>query len=73
LLEIELTENALIHDAVYAQEVLSKLHRQGIRLSLDDFGTGYSSLSYLQNYPLTQLKLIAVLFTILKPQNRVDS
>jgi diguanylate cyclase (GGDEF)-like protein len=57
LLEIELTENALIHDAAYAQEVLSKLHRKGIRLSLDDFGTGYSSLSYLQYYPFNSIKI----------------
>jgi diguanylate cyclase (GGDEF)-like protein len=57
LLEIELTENALIHDAAYAQEVLSKLHQHGIRLSLDDFGTGYSSLSYLQYYPFNSVKI----------------
>ncbi|MEH6463975.1 MAG: EAL domain-containing protein [Shewanella psychromarinicola] len=57
LLEIELTENALIHDAAYAQEVLSKLHRKEIRLSLDDFGTGYSSLSYLQYYPFNSIKI----------------
>lgn len=57
LLEIELTENALIHDAPRAQEVLNTLHQQGIRLSLDDFGTGYSSLSYLQNYPFNSVKI----------------
>jgi EAL domain-containing protein (putative c-di-GMP-specific phosphodiesterase class I)/GGDEF domain-containing protein len=57
LLEIELTENALIHDAAYAQEVLSKLNQHGIRLSLDDFGTGYSSLSYLQYYPFNSVKI----------------
>ncbi|MGX9462563.1 sensor domain-containing phosphodiesterase [Shewanella sp. A14] len=57
LLEIELTENALIHDAAHAQEILSKLHHHGIRLSLDDFGTGYSSLSYLQNYPFNSVKI----------------
>ena len=57
LLEIELTENALIHDTVCAQDVLSKLNQHGIRLSLDDFGTGYSSLSYLQHYPFNSVKI----------------
>ncbi|MBB1437393.1 EAL domain-containing protein [Shewanella sp. SG41-4] len=57
LLEIELTENAFIHDATHAQEILNKLHHHGIRLSLDDFGTGYSSLSYLQNYPFNSVKI----------------
>ena len=57
LLELELTESALIDDMDASVDVLKKLKRLGILLSIDDFGTGYSGLSYLRRFPVDILKL----------------
>jgi diguanylate cyclase (GGDEF)-like protein len=53
-LEIEITESALIGDAL---ETLQDIKALGVGLSLDDFGTGYSSLSQLAHYPFDRLKI----------------
>jgi len=53
-LEIEITESALIGDAL---DTLQGIKALGVSLSLDDFGTGYSSLSQLANYPFDRLKI----------------
>jgi len=56
-LTLELTETALVTDAVRAAQVLRELADLGVALSLDDFGTGYSSLSYLRQLPLSEIKV----------------
>jgi len=56
-LMIEVTENAVMHDATLACEVLRQLRAGGIRVSLDDFGTGQSSLSKLRDIPVDELKI----------------
>ena len=56
-LELELTETAIMHDAVNAIGILSELKALGVRLSLDDFGTGYSSLDYLRRFPFDSIKI----------------
>jgi diguanylate cyclase (GGDEF)-like protein len=53
-LEVEITESALIGDAL---ETLQAIKALGVSLSLDDFGTGYSSLSQLAHYPFDRLKI----------------
>ena len=53
-LELEITESALIGDAL---ETLQDIKALGVSLSLDDFGTGYSSLSELAHYPFDRLKI----------------
>jgi diguanylate cyclase (GGDEF)-like protein/PAS domain S-box-containing protein len=57
LLEVEVTEGVLIHNAAAARAALSALRARGVRVALDDFGTGYSSLSYLQKLPFDVVKV----------------
>ena len=56
-LELEITENALLHDPQGAFEVLAGLREQGVRVAIDDFGTGYSSFSYLQRFTFDKIKI----------------
>jgi len=53
-LELEITENVLMHDTDVNIATLHRLRNLGVRISLDDFGTGYSSLNYLAQLPLRQ-------------------
>ncbi len=56
LLEIEITEATLLHDAAEALGKLRELDAMGVRLALDGFGSGYSSLAQLKRFPLRKLK-----------------
>ena len=57
LLELEITEGAVMERAETAVRSLAGLKSLGVRLSIDDFGTGYSSLSYLRRFPIDALKI----------------
>lgn len=57
LLELEITESALMADPDRALETLQKISQLGISISVDDFGTGYSSMEYLRRLPLDALKI----------------
>ncbi len=57
LLELEVTESALISEEDNVLEVLQALKKIGVLLAIDDFGTGYSSLSRLKNFPIDRLKV----------------
>ena len=57
LLELEITEGAVMEDSGATLVTLEALSLQGIQIALDDFGTGYSSMSYLKRMPLNNLKI----------------
>jgi len=57
LLELELTESALMKHPESAASILGALRQIGVKVAIDDFGTGYSSLSYLRKFPLDALKI----------------
>ncbi|MCM5680054.1 PAS domain S-box protein [Schlegelella sp. S2-27] len=57
LLELELTEGAVMQDPVSAGQRLHELKALGLSLSVDDFGTGNSSLAYLRLLPIDVVKL----------------
>lgn len=71
LLEIEITESALMRDVDIAERVLQDLREIGVQVALDDFGTGYSSLAYLKRFPLNKLKIDRAFIDGL-PQDKED-
>lgn len=57
LLQIEVTESAVMADPEHARQVLTELQALGVLAALDDFGTGHSSLSQLKALPVRKLKI----------------
>jgi diguanylate cyclase (GGDEF)-like protein len=57
LLQLEITESALMADPHRVLSTITRLDRMGIAISLDDFGTGFSSLQHLRRLPLAEVKI----------------
>ncbi|HDH00715.1 MAG TPA: bifunctional diguanylate cyclase/phosphodiesterase, partial [Nitrospirae bacterium] len=57
LLELEITESAIMIDPDLSLKILADLDALGIRISIDDFGTGHSSLAYLRKMPVDEIKI----------------
>ncbi|WP_296640415.1 EAL domain-containing protein [Thiobacillus sp. 65-1402] len=57
LLELELTESAIMQETLAGSALLHRLAEEGVGLAIDDFGTGYSSLAYLRKLDATRLKI----------------
>lgn len=71
LLELEITESALINEPEQFVDLLARLRSLGVRLAIDDFGTGYSNLTYLQRFMVDKLKVDQsfVRDVVVNPQN----
>jgi diguanylate cyclase (GGDEF)-like protein len=57
LIELEITETAMMEHAELVAQRISALKQLGVRIALDDFGTGYSSLSFLKRFAVDTLKV----------------
>lgn len=54
---LEVTESALMRDAVATLATAGRLRLAGFGLSIDDYGTGFSTLRQLTLLPFTELKI----------------
>lgn len=57
LLELEITENAVVQETANALCQMKEMHSLGVPISIDDFGTGLASFSYLRDFPVSNLKI----------------
>jgi diguanylate cyclase (GGDEF)-like protein len=57
LLELEVTESAIMLKPNTVSHVLHQLRDLGVRIAIDDFGAGYTSLGQLKNLPISGLKI----------------
>ncbi len=57
LLELEVTENILMHDVEKSMRVITGLKAMEVLIAIDNFGIGYSSLATLKRFPLDSIKI----------------
>lgn len=57
LIELEITESAVMNNPQESFNMLKRFRNEGIRISLDDFGRGYSSLAHLSEIELDVIKI----------------
>lgn len=57
LLDLELTESIVTHDAEAVAKDLQQLRDMGVCISIDDFGTRYSTFTYVKHFPADRLKI----------------
>ncbi len=57
LLELELTESAIMNDIDAAIDAVRTLRDLGVRIAIDDFGTGYSTIAYLKHFDADTVKI----------------
>jgi diguanylate cyclase len=69
-LNLEITETALVADAVATAQAVVALAGQGIAIAIDDFGMGYTSLSQLRTLPIAELKIHQSFVTELERDER---
>ena len=56
-LRIEITETAMMNDAVNILKIVVELKQYGFIVEMDDFGSGYSSLNLLKNLDIDVIKI----------------
>lgn len=73
LLEVEITETALIADTSRVVPVLERLGALGVRVAIDDFGIGSTSIAQLRDLPVDELKIDRLFVSDLGDENREGS
>ncbi len=68
LLEIEITETALLRDLAATAAAVERVRALGVTVTLDDFGTGYAGLGYLTRIPLDRVKLDRSFIQTVRPR-----
>ncbi|HEY4370680.1 MAG TPA: EAL domain-containing protein [Burkholderiales bacterium] len=59
LLEIELTETAVLESFNQAAELMGLIREYGVTIAIDDFGVGFNSISHLARLPISAVKIDA--------------
>jgi EAL domain-containing protein (putative c-di-GMP-specific phosphodiesterase class I)/CheY-like chemotaxis protein len=54
---IDVSEEQIVTDLAFANDITKRLQHLNVRLAIDDFGRGYSSLARLKELPFAELKL----------------
>jgi EAL domain-containing protein (putative c-di-GMP-specific phosphodiesterase class I) len=57
MMELKVTERAMLKDKKTPVSALEKLKKIGVSIAINDYGTGYSSLSCLLELPAYTLKI----------------
>ena len=57
LLQMEITETAMLRSPEYSIHIMREFRKRGIRFSMDDFGTGYSNFIGIATLPVSEVKL----------------
>ncbi len=73
LLQLEITESAVVGRDDESLQVLHGLVDMGVSLAVDDFGTGWSNLSYLRDLPVSGLKIAGSFVADLHDPTRDES
>lgn len=73
LLEVEITETALMADTSRVVPVLERLGALGVRVAVDDFGIGNTSIAQLRDLPVDELKIDRLFVSDLRDDNREGS
>ncbi len=73
LLQVEITETALIADTSRVVPVLERLGALGVKVAIDDFGIGNTSIAQLRELPVNDLKIDRLFVSDLHDDNREGS
>ena len=70
ILQVEITETAVLNPTARVVETLNGFRQLGIRVALDDFGAGFSSMEHLNSLPIDTVKLDKTITQIEETESR---
>ena len=71
LLQMEITETAMLRSPEYSIHIMREFRKRGIRFSMDDFGTGYSNFIGIATLPVSEVKLDKSFLDTMRQSNTV--